>query len=419
VRCLVTVSDWPAHWLPGVPLLRALRDAGHDVIVACAASQESALRATGLPVAGVLGDLDMMFLARLAVVTAAARGDGGDRELLDPLDGCPLPPSTGPEDLRDVVRRGRLHIVRETARGAQAVLDLAARTDPDLVLHDRLSLDGILVGRYRSVPHVAWLWGPVGTAETDPRLTPLPVDHTGVFARHGLPPLHPDLVEHVLDPCPADLAPPTRAHRTAVRYEPCWTAGPGAEPEPLPADGEGRWVCVVWSDSVRRSHGTRAHPVARVVEAAGRVPGARVLLLGDPGDVLPGPLPPWVHAAGRRPLADVLPHCAAVVHHGGAGVTMTSVVAGVPQLAVTSGAEEDADGRRLAATGAGRHVRTRPDLPGGVDVPDLVDALTRLLHDPAHTRAARRLRRQALDRPAPADVVPRLEEIATGSRVPA
>src|SRR5204863_9704370 len=77
------------------------------------------------------------------------------------------------------------HIATESERGYQAAIDLARGFRPDIVVHDRLSADGLLAAKVLGVPAVAHLWGPVGTDETEPDLYPLPIDYTGAFPRHG------------------------------------------------------------------------------------------------------------------------------------------------------------------------------------------------------------------------------------------
>jgi hypothetical protein len=57
------------------------------------------------------------------------------------------------------------------------------------------------------------------------------------------------------------------------------------------------------------------------------------------------------------PQADVMPHAAAVVGHGGFGTTMFAVTAGVPQVVVPLFAfDQTVDAERIAASGAGIHL---------------------------------------------------------------
>ena len=117
-------------------------------------------------------------------------------------------------------------------------------------------------------------------------------------------------------------------------------------------------------------------------------------------------------AAGVRllpgyPLERALDGASVVVHHGGAGCTMTALTAGVPQVAVTFAGEQAANGERVTAAGAGRH------LPGAdFDADAVAGAVADLLRDARARRVAADLRGQCLARPAPADLVPALARLA-------
>ncbi|MDO0926699.1 DUF1205 domain-containing protein [Streptomyces sp. TG1A-8] len=413
MRVLFTVSDWPAHYFPMVPLGWALQAAGHEVRVACAPSQARTLERAGLTPVPVLGDLDMVFLTRFKNLTDIKAGTWRYRELPG------LHPDTGEElasldgfDFTGYAQECKRRIAAETGKGLAGVLEFARAWRPGLVVHDRLSMEGIFAARALGVPHVAHLWGPVGTREDDPELHPLPVDYTRAFPRHGLPEMGPGLVEYVIDPCPPGLTPPTAATRLPVRYVPY--NGPGAmEPWALEAPERPR-VCVLWSNSVSRSYGAASYLVPRVVRAlAGQ--DLDIVLPVHPDDVAAlGELPANVRVVEQFPLHLLLPTCDAMVHHGGAGSVMTAATAGVPQLALTFGPEQDADGARLAATGAGRH------LTGDRATPELIrSAVAALLSDPAHRAAARRLRAGNEARPAPDRLVPVLEHLAATGRLPA
>src|SRR5215217_4867358 len=60
--------------------------------------------------------------------------------------------------------------------------------------------------------------------------------------------------------------------------------------------------------------------------------GRRGLLLTRHRDHLPPALPPGVIHVDYAPFSQLLPRCAAIVHHGGMGTSAQSMAAGVPQL---------------------------------------------------------------------------------------
>jgi UDP:flavonoid glycosyltransferase YjiC (YdhE family) len=406
VRVLFTVSDWPAHYFPMVPLGWALQAAGHEVRVVCAPSQARTLDRTGLTPVPVLGDLDMVFLTRFSNLNEIKAGTW-------PYPGLPgLHPDTGEElaslegfDFDTYADECKRRVVRETAVGVEGVLGFARAWRPDLVVHDRLSMEGVLAGRALGVPHVAHLWGPVGTRESDPRLVPLPVDYTRAFPRLGLPPMGPELVEYLIDPCPDSLTPPTGALRLPTRYVPY--NGPGAMEQWAMQPPERPRVCVLWSNSVSSSYGAGSYLVPRVVRALSGL-GVELVLPVHPDDVAGlGELPPDVRVVEQFPIRLLLPTCDAIVHHGGAGCVMTAAAAGVPQLGLTFGPEQDADAGRLAATGAGRH------LTGDRASEEAVrSAVSALLTEPGYRKAAGRLREENDARPPQSALVPLLERLA-------
>ena len=98
----------------------------------------------------------------------------------------------------------------------------------------------------------------------------------------------------------------------------------------------------------------------------------------DPREL--GPLPPNVHAARWVPQADVMPHAAAMVCHGGFGTVRAGLAAGVPMVVLPLFADQPYNARRVAELGAGIAVE------GGID--GLADAVRQLLAEPSYRQAA-------------------------------
>lgn len=71
---------------------------------------------------------------------------------------------------------------------------------------------------------------------------------------------------------------------------------------------------------------------------------------------------PDVHVLADAPHRWLLPRMAAVVHHGGAGTTTEALLAGVPNVAATLGADQPFFGRRIHELGAGPAPVRRPTL---------------------------------------------------------
>jgi UDP:flavonoid glycosyltransferase YjiC (YdhE family) len=110
----------------------------------------------------------------------------------------------------------------------------------------------------------------------------------------------------------------------------------------------------------------------------------------DPADL--GPVPPNVHVARWVPQADVMPHAAAMVCHGGSGTVNAGLAAGVPMVVVPLFADQPHNGRRVAEIGAGLVVD--PD-----QLVRLPDAVRSLLADRSYRAAARRIARETKQLP--------------------
>ncbi len=401
MRILFTVSDYAAHYYPMVPLGWAFQAAGHEVRVACAPSQATLVSQAGLTPLPILGGPDMMVRGRLFHYFAALQ-NGSDRL------GMPLHPVTGEvlDGLQDfdfpaykrAHRAGNIAAIRKSFDDTVA---FARDWQPRLVFHDILSTEGVLAAKVTGVPAACHLWGAIGTDEDEPGADLVPPDHTGTFQRYGLPAMSADLIERVIDPCPAAVAAPTRAARLPVRFVPYNGPGPSSVRALERPGRPGRpRVCVVWGDSLARLLGPGSFLVPDIVRAlAGLDIEVVVTTVAGATDRI-GPVPDNVRLLENYPLKALLPSCDAVVYHGGAGCGMTALAAGTPQLALPFTPEQTVNARRLVSTGAGLcH-------PGRTVEPAVIrGSVTRLLEDPSYRTAAVALREQAAQLPTPAELV--------------
>ncbi|WP_199815473.1 nucleotide disphospho-sugar-binding domain-containing protein [Streptomyces griseus] len=320
-----------------------------------------------------------------------------------PVDGVPLR-KLGDFDRERYEREQAPEYARRAERSFDAAVAFARRWRPHLVLHDPASLEGLLAARVQDVPAALCLWGPVGTHERE-HMRIVPTDHSGAFARYGLGDFTLEMIDTVIDPCPAGLSPPTTARRLPVRYVPYNGCGP--LPPWLTRPPNRPRLCVTWSTALSTMSGPRANALPELVRALDGL-GHQVVVTATRQDAaaLRG-IPPTVRVLEQVPLRLLLPGCAAVAHHGGSGSTMTSVWAGTPQLALTFASEQAVAGERVAGTGAGVHI------PGGYADPDaLRAAMRRLTEEASFVQAAAALRADLLDRPSPARLVMTLEELA-------
>ena len=115
------------------------------------------------------------------------------------------------------------------------------------------------------------------------------------------------------------------------------------------------------------------------------------------------PLPPNVTTTDWLPFADVLPHVAGMVHHGGAGSVMTALAAGTPQVVVPGSGDRTEHARLIAARGAGLGVPAREIT---------ARTLHRLVSDDALRSSAREVAGEIAAMPGPAELVEPLAALA-------
>jgi UDP:flavonoid glycosyltransferase YjiC (YdhE family) len=87
--------------------------------------------------------------------------------------------------------------------------------------------------------------------------------------------------------------------------------------------------------------------------AACELLGARGLLLTKYPHQLPARLPAGVRHCAYAPFRKLLPHCGAVVHHGGIGTTAAALSAGTPQLILPLAWDQPDNARRVRRLGVG------------------------------------------------------------------
>jgi UDP:flavonoid glycosyltransferase YjiC (YdhE family) len=364
MRALFVANPLVGHVLPLVPLATAFREAGHDVLFATGDAGLDAARRAGLTTHDVAPGVSVgrvfggAMLRHPGPIIRMLRGDSG-------TDGV-----------------GWMFAAM-TGRLADPVLRLADEWRPDLVLHEGLAPVGALTAARRGVPSVL-----VDAIIFDGRqlFTAVASRLDGLGRRHGVD----------TTPEPADTVvaiPPSLVGKRLgrpMRYVPA--AGHGDIPERLTRPGQ-RPVILVSRSTVADPRPDRL--MTSVVEAAEGA-DVDVVLVRPDNAVSRRPLPTNVTTTDWLPFADVLPHVAGIVHHGGAGTTMTALAAGVPQIVVPGPGDRTEHARLIAVRGAGLAVPTSEMNAA---------ALERLVTDPALASSAQEVAAEIAATPPPADLV--------------
>jgi UDP:flavonoid glycosyltransferase YjiC (YdhE family) len=387
MRVLMTTYSSPAHLLPMVPLASALRTSGHEVLVASQPSFARQVTRYGLPQVSVGCEVD---------ISAAWRG----------VDILPDERTSWAE-----LRQRRLTAAMTMfTMVAEALVDdvvrVARRWGADLVVFDPREYAGPLAAQLLGLPSVRHLYGTdhtwVSRDAEWPLLAPL-------WERFGGG--SPDPVGTLtLDPCPpalqVDDQPPRHQFMRYVPYN-----GPGAAPPWLAEPPARPRVCVTWGTSFAPAAG-HLSPVHTVVEALSGYDVEVVLAVAAEHLATLGELRATagdrIRIVESMPLSVLLPSCAAIVHQGGAGTTLSSVMYGVPQLVVPSMADHFLNAAQIEACGAGRFVEYQHLTAAAAGA-----AVAPLLAETGYRSAAQRVAAHSAAQASPGEVVARLTSLAT------
>ncbi|MER8236263.1 nucleotide disphospho-sugar-binding domain-containing protein [Streptomyces sp. NPDC094049] len=362
---------------PDIPLAQAARNAGHEVIMSGPEVTMPAILGSGVSAVSVTGrTIQDCRVNREGVLV-------------------PTPPR-GPERNIAIGRMfGRL-----AAHSLDALIDLAERWRPDLVVSNVLAYAGPLVAHHAGVPWVRFATDIAEPLDIDLAAAAELAPEMERLGLHGTPP--PAFSVTLM---PESVRPPTAPVALPLRHIPCSTQS-SLEPW-MYTRGDRPRVLV--------SAGSRVTPdddfdlLKGLVEKV--APLDIELLIATPDDVAARLDLPAGARAGWLPVDVLAPTCDVMVHHAGGNITLTCLANGVPQVFVPylPGLEEHS--ARIAARGAARLVDPEND-----SAADIAGAVRDLLEDPSYRAGARRLREETGRMPLPAQLVPDLERVVATHR---
>ena len=378
MRVLLTTQVGAGHWRPLAPLAQALHAAGHEVAFAATSYFCNEIGAYGFRCFPV-GEDDWLTVERARAAAPSSTA----------------PPAPAPSVARDV-------FLPHAAQRLPALLALAQGWRPDLIVREQTEYAGCLVAERLGIPHAvlhisAWR----GAAFDEPILPGLerlraalglPSDPDGMMRyRHLLLlPLPPRYV----DPA-APLPPPARfirhvsfdRDRRAPEQLPGWFAALGVVPT----------VYATLGTAYNRTPGVFAAILAGLRDEPINL---IVTVNHDQDPAMFGPQPARVHVERYLPQSLVIPHCAAVVTHGGSGTVRTALNHGVPLVVIPIAADQPENARRCVALGVGRSIPPEGRTPEAIRA-----AIRAVLRDDRYRRNAARLREEFRALPDPAHAV--------------
>ncbi|MEA2971613.1 MAG: hypothetical protein QOG82_71 [Actinomycetota bacterium] len=380
MRVLVSTTAGAGHLGPIVPFARALVDAGHEVVAAAPASFAASIEKAGF--------------------THAPFADAPPEELAAVFARLP---GLSNHDANAVVASevfGRID-ARAALPGLHALVD---GWRPDLVLRDAAEFASFVVADIEGIPHATVA---VSLDSFDDLFfAGLEVPLADLGARGGVAGLRSaprlSLLPPAFDGATALASGATKRYRDDT--------APAASGASLPDwwPGSSDPLVYVTFGSVTAALGLFPMLYQGVVAAVADLPVRVLLTLGEAGDPEAlGALPANVHVERWWPQADVMPHAAAMVGHGGFGTTLAGLTAGVPQVVVPLFADQPYNAERVEAVNAGVALPGGPAAIGG-----LAAALRQVLDGDWYRAGAQRVAEQIARLPPASAAVPMLEETA-------
>jgi UDP:flavonoid glycosyltransferase YjiC (YdhE family) len=333
MRVLFTSTGGIGHVQPVLPLAVAMRDRGHDVVVAAPPPALLRAKAAGLPTqaAGAPAPEQMAEFRRRWPEAASLRGAALGDFMFPRLFGAVGAPKTFDD-----------------------VMPFATEWRPDLVVSEQAELAGPLVARAIGVPQATHAFGLPVPAQ---RVQGAADECRALWQQAGF---EPRPFGGSYDHLYIDIFPPSlqegdlsRLGRTQRSRPYSLTRVAGDElPAPVAdAIGERRPIVYVTFGTV---FNVNAQFAAVVAAAAGLPDFFTVVTVGPNGDVAAlAPQPEHVHIARYIPQVDLLEHCAAVVSHSGSGTLLGALANGVPQVCVPQAADQFGNAAACARSGAG------------------------------------------------------------------
>lgn len=417
MRVLFTSFAHNTHFYSMVPLAWAFRSVGHEVRVASQPALTDAVTRAGLTAVPVGVDHTVQDFAQ------KQSEKNGDHPEIDFAE-------TRPEvvtwdyalGIQSMMTPLMFAKVNDTM--VDELVDFALKWRPDLVIWEPFTYAGAVAARVSGAAHARLLWGPDVFSRARgmflDRLAEQPEAHredplaewlTWTLEKYG----HTFDDEAVTgqwtidqEPAGTRLALPGR-HVVPVRYTPY--NGTAVVPDWLHEPVDRPRVCLTLGTSAREVRGGDVVSLSDLVEATAELDIELVATLDSSQREHLDRVPDNVRLVDFVPMHALLPTCSAIIHHGGAGTYLTSLLEGVPQILVADLYDAVEKAKRIEELGAGLF-----QSPAELTPEALRDKLTRVLKDPSFHEAAQRLRAEILSEPSPAEVVPQLERLTARYR---
>jgi len=312
VKVVCSFVGGAGHLIPQLPLLRALANAGHDLTLV---GRESVTKS-------VPANLFNFIVSR------------SDRRSSVSSEVSPLVPLNVSAELTVVAHHFAGRAARESADAVSHVIAGA-----DLLICDELDFGAMAVADRAGVPIVVVSVIASGSLARDELVNGSVRELREGYGVAGPPRLRGDLF----------IVPFAKSMRDPAFQPPAATLWmrPDLIGPPTP-DGS---IVVTLGTEFNSESGDLFN---RILEAVGEVGAPTVVAIGqdlDPAHF--GTQPPNVRVERFVDLGELIPRAAVVLHHGGSGLFMSSVLGGAPQIVFPMGADQPFTAQRINALGIG------------------------------------------------------------------
>lgn len=387
MRVLFASTAGTGHFGPMVPVARACAEAGHEVVVVAPASFARHVRDAGLthlPCADVPEDVMGSVMARLLTLSTEEADLVMVRDVFARLN-----PQTSLPDVTAIV----------------------ADWHPDLVLREPCEFASLAAALAAGVPHAVIAISVEAMMDDLAALIDEPMTEldalAGLLSGTCLAGVRGATMFTSVPGVVDAVRPPSATERRPLhRYREPAAVDAGSLPDPWgdPTDP----LAYVTFGSVAGALPPFAGIYQSVLDVLAAQPIRVLLTTGRAAQIDALEIPPNACVRQWWPQAEVMPHAAITVGHGGFGTTMAAYAAGMPQVVLplfTSDQRLNAD--HVEAVGAGIAVRGGP-----AGVAELPRAIAAALEDPRYRIAARSVAAEIAGLPPVAEVVRLLDDLA-------
>lgn len=389
MRVLFSCVPQTGHINPLVPLARAFQSLGDEVVLASGPDAEPVADAMGL----AFRQAGPSFGEWYQALQARTRGVPGDGLAPERIEHYFLP---------------RLFGEVGAALMLDPLLEVARQFGPGLLVFEPFVFAAPLVADVLGIRAVQHSIGPMLDAGVVQLVSDVMSPIWRQFDRNvpALAGLYPD---PTLAICPPSLDPAGAGLPNALFLRP---VGMPLDPAPsVPVDLPRPGAPVIYVTLGTFSN-TNTALFRLILDALADHPVNVVVTVGNDQD--PQGLEPWpANARVERfvPQDRLLPHCAAVVHHGGAGTTFGVLAHGLPAVALPQSADNFTISARLAAAGVARVL-----MPDDVTADEVGRAVREVLDVASYRSAAENLAREIGAMSPPEEVARALRDLVGGDR---